>query len=153
MVTLTVFTVGYGEVRPIDTGYLHLLTMGIMAFGCTGVIFLSGALVQFMTLNPLQQMFGVRRMQSDIDKFDNHIIVCGYDRVGVELAKGLKDAGAAHVVLEQNERRVAQARDACHLSAFRAMPPTRRRCKTPALSAPARSPACCRTMQPMSLSR
>jgi voltage-gated potassium channel len=48
LVRLTVFSVGYGEVHPIDTRYLHL-AMGIMAFGCTGMIFLSGALVQFMT--------------------------------------------------------------------------------------------------------
>jgi voltage-gated potassium channel len=116
MVTLTVFTVGYGEVHPIDTHYLHWLTMGTMAFGCTGMIFLSGALVQFMTLNPLQQMFGVRRMQSEIDKLSNHIIVCGYGRIGVELAKALKDAGTTLVVLEQDERRVAQARDAGHLA-------------------------------------
>ena len=58
MVTLTVFTVGYGEVHPIDTTYLHALTMATMAFGCTGMIFLSGALVQFMTLNPLRQILG-----------------------------------------------------------------------------------------------
>jgi voltage-gated potassium channel Kch len=115
MVTLTVFSVGYGEVHPIDTNYLHSLTMGTMAFGCTGMIFLSGALIQFMTLNPLQQIFGVRRMQSDIDKLSDHIIVCGYGRIGIELAKALKDAGAAHVILEQNDRRVQQARDAGHL--------------------------------------
>jgi voltage-gated potassium channel len=114
MVTLTVFTVGYGEVRPIDTPYLHALTMGTMAFGCTGMIFLSGALVQFMTLNPLQQLLGGRRVQAEIDKLENHIIVCGYGRIGVELAKALKDGRAPYVVVEQEERRVTQARDAGH---------------------------------------
>jgi voltage-gated potassium channel Kch len=114
MVTLTVFTVGYDEVRPIDSQYLHALTMGTMAFGCTGMIFLSGALVQFMTLNPLQQLLGGRRVQSEVDKLDNHIIVCGYGRIGVELAKALKDGRAPYVVVEREEQRVAQARDAGH---------------------------------------
>src|SRR5271156_1862548 len=114
MVTLTVFTVGYGEVRPIDTLYLHVVTMGTMAFGCTGMIFLSGALVQFMTLSPLQQLLGGRRVQSEVDKLENHIIVCGYGRIGVELAKALKDGRAPYVVVEREERRVAQARDAGH---------------------------------------
>jgi voltage-gated potassium channel Kch len=114
MVTLTVFTVGYDEVRPIDTEYLHLLTMGTMAVGCTGMIFLSGALVQFMTLNPLQQLLGGRRVQSEVDKLKNHIIVCGYGRIGLELAKALKDGRAPYVVVEQNEQRVQQARDAGH---------------------------------------
>ncbi|MGA7433864.1 MAG: NAD-binding protein [Xanthobacteraceae bacterium] len=114
MVTLTVFTVGYEEVRPIDTQFLHWLTMGTMAFGCTGMIFLSGALVQFMTLSPLQQILGGRRVQAEVDKLENHIIVCGYGRIGVELAKALKDGRAPYVVLEQNEQRVRHARDAGH---------------------------------------
>ena len=114
MVTLTVFTVGYEEVRPIDTQYLHALTMATMVFGCTGMIFLSGALVQFMTLNPLQQLIGGRRVQAEVDKLENHIIVCGYGRIGLELAKALKDGRAPFVVVEQNERRVTQARDAGH---------------------------------------
>jgi voltage-gated potassium channel len=114
MVTLTVFTVGYDEVHPIDTEYLHALTMATMAIGCTGMIFLSGALVQFMTLNPLQQLLGGRRVQSEVDKLENHIIVCGYGRIGVELAKALKDGRTPYVVVEREERRVAQARDAGH---------------------------------------
>jgi voltage-gated potassium channel Kch len=114
MVTLTVFTVGYEEVRPIDTEFLHWLTMGTMAFGCTGMIFLSGALVQFMTLSPLQQILGGRRVQSEVDSLENHIIVCGFGRIGVELAKALRDGRAPYVVVEREERRVAQARDAGH---------------------------------------
>jgi voltage-gated potassium channel len=115
MVTLTVFTVGYGEVHPIDTPYLHALTMATMLFGCTGMIFFTGALVQLFTLSPLQQILGVRRVHTEIDKLTNHVIVCGYGRIGVALASSLKDGGAPFVVLEQNERRVADAREAGHL--------------------------------------
>jgi voltage-gated potassium channel len=115
MVTLTVFTVGYGEVRPIDTTYLHVVTMATMAFGCTGMIFLTGSLIQFMTLASLQQLLGGRRMQAEIDKLRGHVIVCGYGRIGIELAKALKDGRADVVVVEQDERRVAQAREAGHL--------------------------------------
>jgi len=114
MVTLTVFTVGYGEVRPIDTQFLHWLTEGTMAFGCTGMIFLSGALVQFMTLSPLQQLLGGRRMQAEVDKLENHIIVCGYGRIGFELAKALKDGRTPFVLIEPDDHRVGQARDAGH---------------------------------------
>jgi voltage-gated potassium channel len=113
MVTLTVFTVGYSEVRPIDTTYLHVVTMATMALGCTGMIFLTGSLIQFMTLNSLQQLLGGRRMQAEVDKLRDHVIVCGYGRI--ELAKALKDGRADVVVLEQNERRIEQAREAGHL--------------------------------------
>lgn len=112
MVTLTVFTVGYGEVRPIDTPYLHALTMVTMGLGCTGMIFFTGALVQFFTLRPLQDILGNRRVHTEIDRLENHVIVCGYGRIGVELARALKDGGTPFVVLEQNEQRVQQARAA-----------------------------------------
>lgn len=115
MVTLTVFTVGYGEVHPIDTMYLHIVTMATMAFGCTGMIFLTGALIQFMTFNSLQQILGVRRVQAEIDKLENHVIICGYGRMGGELAKALHDGRASTVILEMDDRRVAEAREAGHL--------------------------------------
>ena len=54
-------------------------------------------------------------MQADIDKLTNHVIVCGYGRIGVELTRALKDGRSAYVVIEQNDRRVEQARDAGHL--------------------------------------
>ena len=38
MVLLTVYTVGYGEVHPINTPYLHNVTMATMILGCTGMI-------------------------------------------------------------------------------------------------------------------
>ena len=78
------------------------------------MIFLSGALVQFMTLSPLQQILGGRRVQSEVDNLVNHIIVCGFGRIGVELAKALRDGRAPYVVVEREERRVAQAREAGH---------------------------------------
>ncbi len=111
MVTLTVFTVGYGEVHPIDTPFLHMLTMATMVLGCTGMIFFTGALVQFFTLSQLQEFLGKRRVQTEIEKLKDHIIVCGFGRIGVELARSLKDGAAAFVLVEQNEQKVAQARD------------------------------------------
>ncbi|MEO7690347.1 MAG: potassium channel family protein, partial [Sphingomonas sp.] len=64
MVLLTVYTVGYGEVRPIDTSYLHAVTVATMVLGCTGMILLTSALVQFLTVLQLRQIFGANRMQS-----------------------------------------------------------------------------------------
>lgn len=54
-------------------------------------------------------------MHTEIDKLSNHVIICDFGRIGVALAKALKDGGAPFVVLEQNERRVMEAREAGHL--------------------------------------
>jgi len=115
MVVLTVYSVGYGEVRPIDTPFLHAVTMGTMILGCTGMILLTGALVQLFTTMQLRAMFGADRMQSRINALSGHVIVCGFGRIGVTLAHELKIAGRAFVIVERNAAKLAEAEAAGHL--------------------------------------
>jgi len=110
MVVLTIYTVGYGEVRPIDTPFLHTVTMLLMVLGCTGMILLTGALVQLLTFNQIQTLLGGKRMKNDIDRLKDHVIVCGFGRIGVMLAHELKDGGADFVILERSEPRFEQAK-------------------------------------------
>jgi voltage-gated potassium channel len=115
MVVLTVYSVGYGEVHPINTPYLHAVTMGTMIVGCTGMILLTGTLIQFLTINQLQHIFGFKRMKAEVDKLEGHVIVVGFGRIGLMLAKELKTGGAKFVVLEQNENLAQQVRDLGYL--------------------------------------
>ncbi|MGZ3275364.1 MAG: potassium channel family protein [Caulobacteraceae bacterium] len=109
MVLLTVYTVGYGEVRPIDTPYLHGVTIATMVLGCTGMILVTGALVQVLTVFQIKQILGGDRMKNEIDKLKGHVIVCGFGRIGVMLAKDLEAGGAPFLILERNEKRLAEA--------------------------------------------
>ncbi len=110
MTVMTVFTVGYGEVRPIDTPGLRALTIGLIVLGCTGMIFVTGALVQLITAAQIQQALGLRRMTSEIDRLSDHVVVCGFGRIGQMLARALLAGRARFVVLERSEHRFAQAR-------------------------------------------
>lgn len=114
MVTLTIFTVGYGEVRPIDTDFLHGVTMATMVFGCTGVIIVTGSLVQALTQLQLEQFFG-KRVERDIEKLDGHIVICGFGRIGLMLATELAAASETFVVIERDEARCQEARDLGYL--------------------------------------
>ena len=116
MVLLTVYTVGYGEVHAINTPYLHAVTIGTMVLGCTGMILVSGALVQVLTLSQIQQLMGTNRVKSDIDKLKGHVIVCGFGRIGVMLAKELAAAKMQFVILERSDKRFAEARDLGYLA-------------------------------------
>jgi voltage-gated potassium channel Kch len=109
MVTLTIYTVGYGEVRPIDTPYLHAVTMSTMVFGCTGMILLTSALVQVFTAMQLRAYFGADRMQRRIDELSDHVIICGFGRIGVMLARELNTAGRDFVIVERAAARIAEA--------------------------------------------
>jgi voltage-gated potassium channel len=115
MVVLTIYTVGYGEVRPIDTPFLHAVTMATMVFGCTGMILLSSVLIQVFTALQLRALFGVGRMQNAIEALDAHVIVAGFGRIGVMLAHELKNAGRELVVIERSPAKIAEAEAAGHL--------------------------------------
>jgi voltage-gated potassium channel len=115
MVVLTVYTVGYGEVRPINTPYLHGLTIGTIVLGCTGMILVTGALVQVLTIYQIRQFLGENRVKSAIDQLKDHVIICGFGRIGLMLAKDLSAAGVAFVVLERGDARVAEARELGYL--------------------------------------
>ena len=111
MVIVTVFTVGYGEVRPITTPGLRLITEALIVTGCTGMIFLTGALVQSLTLSQVQLVFGLKRMTRQIEQLRDHVIICGFGRIGVMLARELQAAKTGLVVVESDAERVAEVRE------------------------------------------
>lgn len=115
MVVLTVYTVGYDEVRAINTPALRGITISLIVLGCTGMIFLTGALVQLIAANQLQEILGLRRMQSQIDRLREHVIVCGFGRIGEQLARELHGGRIRFLILDRREERLAQARQAGYL--------------------------------------
>jgi voltage-gated potassium channel len=110
MVVLTLYTVGYGEVHPIDTPFLRTVTETLMVVGCTSMILLTGVLVQVLTVNRIEALLGAKRMKTEIDKLKDHVIVCGFGRIGVMLARELADGGAKFIVVERSEQKLEQAR-------------------------------------------
>lgn len=109
MVTLTIFSVGYGEVHPIAGPYLRTLTILTMVLGCTGMIVLTGALVQMFAAIQLRGLLGLDRMQAQIERLNGHVIICGFGRIGVQLAKELHAAGTPFVILERDGGKIAEA--------------------------------------------
>ena len=116
MVVLTVYTVGYDEVRPIDTTMLRTITITLIITGCTGMIFLTGSLIQLITVSQFQAFLGIRRMQRDIDQLTDHIIICGYGRIGQSLAQDLKAGLTPFVIIDRGEGRQTNAREAGFLT-------------------------------------
>ncbi len=115
MVILTIYTVGYNEVRPIDTPALSTITIALIVFGCTTMIFLTGALVQLITLGQINKVKGLKRMNTLIDQLHGQVIVCGFGRFGSVLARSLSSSSAGFVVLESDEARAASARQQGYL--------------------------------------
>jgi voltage-gated potassium channel len=109
MVTLTIFSVGYGEVHPVNTPFLRGLAIGTIVLGCTGMIVLTGALVQLFTHYQLKRLLGIDRMQTQIERLTDHAIICGFGRIGVQLAKELAAGRSPFVIIERSPEKLAEA--------------------------------------------
>jgi voltage-gated potassium channel len=110
MVVITVFSVGYGEVAPVNTPALRTITIALIVAGCTDIVFITGSLVQLIAASHLRQYFGALQMQKDISELSGHVIICGYGRIGQMLARELKAAYSKFVVVECSEERIDAAR-------------------------------------------
>lgn len=108
MVVITVFGVGYGEVHDESPG-MRVFTIAIILLGCTSLIYLIGGFIQLFTEGELQRVLGKRRMNQEIEKLSQHVIICGLGRIGRLLAADLAKAGVPFVVIETDKDRVAEA--------------------------------------------
>ena len=108
MVVITIFGVGYGEVRE-ESPELRVFTMGIILAGCTSLVYLIGGFIQFLTEGEIQRLLGKRRMKTEIDKLNDHVIICGFGRIGRMLAEDLAKAERPFVVIESDAGKVEEA--------------------------------------------
>ncbi len=100
MVIITIFGVGYGEVVAVDTPPLRMLTMALIVVGYGSVIYTGGGVIQLLLDGELNRVLGARRMTRDIDSLTGHVIICGYGRVGANLARHLAADGQPFVAID-----------------------------------------------------
>lgn len=99
---ITVSTVGFHEVQPLDrSGQVSTIVVIAAGVGAAGLT-LSG-LFEDVVSEQLNRI-GRRRMEHRIEKLRNHAVVCGYGRVGAEVAELLRAEGEVLVIDGQPDR-------------------------------------------------
>ncbi|MEX0269771.1 TrkA family potassium uptake protein [Leptolyngbyaceae cyanobacterium UHCC 1019] len=108
MVIITIFGVGFGEIGPM-TPSLRIFTMAVIISGCSSVAYILGGFLQMITEGEIKRVLGVRRMKREIDLLTDHVIICGYGRIGQILAHQMEVAHQPFVLIDNDDHRVAQA--------------------------------------------
>ena len=99
MTVITLSTVGFGELRPLSasgkafTGGLILLGVGTLAYVATTM---TEALIE-------RRVIHRRRMQMEINRLRDHVIVCGYGRIGETVCAQLTARGIPVVAIDRDE--------------------------------------------------
>lgn len=102
MTVITITTVGFGEVQPLDdaakifTVFLILTSVVILGYAITVI---TEYILSKNNLEELKQ----RKMQKKIDGFKDHIIICGYGRNGKQAAQKLLAYEKSFVVIEKDK--------------------------------------------------
>lgn len=110
MTVITITTVGFGEVHPLDTPSkiftIFLILASVVIVGYAIAIFTEYILSKNNFENLKQ-----RKMQKRIDGLSNHIIICGYGRNGKQAAKKLSAHKKPFVIIEKDKEVIEKFQD------------------------------------------
>lgn len=109
VVTLT--TVGYGEIVPMGPP-AKMFTVVFLLGGIITASYTASILLAALIEGEVQGVVGHRRMIRRIKRMRDHAIICGFGRIGRDLAKNLTAEGLPFVVIEQSEEAVGRAEEA-----------------------------------------
>ena len=102
MTAVTVSTVGYSEVHPLSLSG-KAFTISLIVVGVGAFLYIISSIAEFVVSGQLTGALGRRRMKKTIDAMKDHYIICGYGRVGHQVALELQREGVPFVVVDTNE--------------------------------------------------
>src|SRR3954452_19221166 len=101
MTVITISTVGYGEVRPLDSPGL-IFTMALIFTGVGTAYYVFAAVTEMVVGGQLRELLNRNAMARKISQSKGHVVICGYGRFGRVVAEELHRHGTALVVIEKD---------------------------------------------------
>ncbi len=114
MTMITISTVGYGEVHPL-TGAGRIFSICLIVGGVSGALFVLSSFVEYLVEGKLGATIGRRQMKGKIAKLKEHFILCGYGRVGEEIARTFSEEGIPFVIIDSRPGNTAMAEEQGYL--------------------------------------
>lgn len=102
MTVLTISTVGFHEVHPLsDEG--RMFTSILILGGVFTLFYAATEFVRAVIVGEVGRVFGRQRMERRIGELNNHMVVCGYGRMGRLVCHEFDTSGVPYVVLDRRE--------------------------------------------------
>jgi voltage-gated potassium channel len=100
MTVTTLTTVGYGEVHPLShrgrVFTIILLLVGVLTFFYTVTELIRGVIN-----GEFQQLLGRQRMARNLAELKNHMIICGYGRMGRHVCREFSNQSLPFVIIDR----------------------------------------------------
>ncbi len=110
MTIITITTVGFSEVRPLDTAskfftiFLIISSVFIIAFAISVV-------TEYVLSRNSLQTLKKKKVKQTINKLTNHVIVCGFGRNGQQAVERLKAYKKPFVIVEKDKEIIERFED------------------------------------------
>jgi len=107
MTLITVSTVGYGEIIPLDGVHFGRLWAGIMIISGMGtLVYFGSTLIAMIVEWDLGNVRRRRLMQKAIESMKDHVIVCGVGMTGIHVVRELVTTKTPFVVIDASLERL-----------------------------------------------
>jgi voltage-gated potassium channel len=98
------------DTRPEGTR-AQLFTVVVLFAGVAIFLYVAGTLVEIIARGVVTGAWADRRRRRTIDRLRDHVIICGYGRVGRRIGAEFREAGARYVVVDHSEEALDAARE------------------------------------------
>ena len=109
---ITVTTVGFGEVHRFSTGQ-KVFTIALILTGVGAAAYCFTVAVETLLEGDLADEFGRRRMERQIRQARDHVVLCGWGRVGQAIASSLRSSKVKVVVIDSSPERAGTVDGPC----------------------------------------
>jgi len=114
MTVITLTTIGFGEVHPLSPeGRVFTIILALIGIG--NIAYIGTNLVHFLIELKLDEVLGRRKMSREIERLNGHTIICGYGRIGSQVAIDLSLSGENFVIVENNPTIIEKIKSKGHL--------------------------------------
>lgn len=104
---VNITTVGLGPLHPFhDAGKIFTIVLVLVGVGTAFYTFT--AVLELLIEGHMRELMRRRRMERDIGRMSDHIVVCGWGRVGREVARFLAASGRQVVVIDRDAERLTE---------------------------------------------
>jgi voltage-gated potassium channel len=101
MTVVTITTVGYAEIHPLDdVGRIFTIIISIAGIG--SLFYVLSVIMENLFMYQLKNYRGKKKMLKKIQNLKDHIIVVGFGRVGRLAAEELEAQGETFVIIDEN---------------------------------------------------
>lgn len=112
MAVITLLTVGYGDnlgVHDLEVGRLYTVVLLILGAGTAAYSFSS--ITAFVVEGHIRRFFQEQRMHREIEKLEQHTIICGLGTTGLHVAEEHVVTRVPFIIIDRSAEAIAAARE------------------------------------------